>query len=390
MMVELGIVGVGSSVNSSEPSVASGRVIVATRNGTLPNAIVSPGLTLPSVTRAPLTNVPLLDPRSRTRIVRPSLVSSAWRREMVGSKTGRSLTDARPTTKVAPSCSSQDWSPAVLVRRKGMTRNMSPARGPGDWRLPRIAACRFCGNRSRLVLCARVDRVGLCPARGRASFFHSRRRPTVATSLVPYDDWIKHTQSLGARRSNELLALDNALSAYQKDKSAASLTRVKNALAAWKKTQGAGDEWKKSRRNKDGYVELLTTLVQKGGDTDSAWGVTPNFMHENLINARLGVLYLFSHLTVSPRIFNVLLEGGMSIAGGALSYAGASTGLNNAVANTVSTYQGVVMVPGNEIIDAGWGATKPFLLKPDAQTQLMSVMERVKRWFQDVAKGLLE
>src|SRR6185312_5795107 len=143
MMVELGIVGVGSSVNSSEPSVASGRVIVATRNGTLPNAIVSPGLTLPSVTRAPLTNVPLLDPRSRTRIVRPSLVSSAWRREMVGSKTGRSLTDARPTTKVAPSCSSKDWSPAVLVRRKGMTRNMSPARGPGDWRLPRAAARLF-------------------------------------------------------------------------------------------------------------------------------------------------------------------------------------------------------------------------------------------------------
>lgn len=212
----------------------------------------------------------------------------------------------------------------------------------------------------------------------------------MATSLVPYDDWIKHTQSLGVRRSNELVALDNALSAYQKDKSAASLTRVKNALAAWKKTQGAGDEWKKSRRNKDGYVELLTTQVQKGGDTDSAWGVTPNFMHENLINARLGVLYLFSHLTVSPRIFNVLLEGGMSIAGGALSYAGASTGLNNAVATTVSTYQGVVMVPGNEIIDAGWGATKPFILKPDAQTQLMSVMERVKRWFQDVAKGLLE
>ena len=210
------------------------------------------------------------------------------------------------------------------------------------------------------------------------------------TTLVSYDDWIKHTESLGARRSDELRALDGVIRAYQTDKSAAALTRVKNALAAWKKTQGAGDAWKKSRRNRDGYVELLTTQVEKGGDTDSAWGTTPNFMHENLINARLGVLYLFSHLTVSPRIFNVLLEGGLSIAGGALSYAGASDGLNNATANVVSTYQGLVMVPGNEILDAGWGATKPLILKPDAKTKLMTFMEKVKRWFEDVAKGLLE
>jgi len=212
----------------------------------------------------------------------------------------------------------------------------------------------------------------------------------MATTLVAYDAWIKHTESLGARRSDELRALDNALRAYQTDHSQAALTRVKNALTAWKKTQGAGDAWKTSRRNKDGYVELLTTQVEKGGDTDQAWGATPNFMHENLINARLGVIYLFSHLTVSPRIFNVLLEGGLSIAGGALSYAGASDGLNNATANAVSNFQGLVMVPGSEIIDAGWGAAKPLILKPDAQTKLMTVMQRVKRWFEDVAKGLLE
>lgn len=212
----------------------------------------------------------------------------------------------------------------------------------------------------------------------------------MATTLVPYDDWIKHTESLGARRSDELRALDTALRGYQTDKSQAALTRVKNALNAWKKTQGAGDAWKKSRRNKDGYMELLTTQVEKGGDSDTAWGTTPNFMHENLINARLGVVYLFSHLTVSPRIFNVLLEGGLSIAGSALSYAGAPTGLNNSTANDVSNYQGLVMVPGNEILNAGWGATKSVVLKPDDQTKLMTVMQRVRRWFEDVARGLLE
>src|SRR5690348_6350646 len=51
---------------------------------------------------------------------------------MVASKTGRSLTDARPTTSVVPSCSSNDWSPAVLVRRNGMPRNMTLAKGGGD------------------------------------------------------------------------------------------------------------------------------------------------------------------------------------------------------------------------------------------------------------------
>ncbi len=212
----------------------------------------------------------------------------------------------------------------------------------------------------------------------------------MATTLVPYDDWIKHTESLGARRSDELRVLDAALRGYQTDKSQAALTRVKNALNAWKKSQGVGDAWKKSRRNKDGYVELLTTQVEKGGDTDTAWGTTPDFMHENLINARLGVIYLFSHLTVSPRIFNVLLEGGLSIAGAAVSYAGASTGLNNATANQVSNFQGLVMVPGNELLDAGWGATKAVVLKPDQQTTLTTVMQRVKRWFEEVAKGLLE
>src|SRR6185312_5395796 len=396
-MVELRMVaGVGSSLTSSEPSVASGRVTDATRNGTLPKAIVSPGLTLPSVMRAPFTNVPLLEPRSRTRIAVPSHVSSAWRREMVGSKTGRSLADARPTTSVAPSCSSKVWSPAVLVRRKGMGRNMTPAKGSGD--CPgTIPAWPLCANGSAVVVSLRLPplperhpAVIGAPVQAPGYHFHSRTRATMPTTLVSYDDWIKHTESLGARRSDELRALDGVIRAYQTDKSAAALTRVKNALAAWKKTQGAGDAWKKSRRNKDGYVELLTTQVEKGGDTDSAWGTTPNFMHENLINARLGVLYLFSHLTVSPRIFNVLLEGGLSIAGGALSYAGASDGLNNATANVVSTYQGLVMVPGNEILDAGWGATKPLILKPDAKTKLMTFMEKVKRWFEDVAKGLLE
>src|SRR5690349_23847042 len=68
----------------------------------------------------PFTNVPLLEPRSRTATVPPSDVISAWRREMVGSKTGRSQVGARPTMRGTPSRRSYVFVPSWLTRRRGM------------------------------------------------------------------------------------------------------------------------------------------------------------------------------------------------------------------------------------------------------------------------------
>jgi hypothetical protein len=82
----------------------------------LPNAITSPGTIGAVSILLPLTNVPLLDPRSCT--VRPfsSLRICAWRRETVGSTTGRSAVGARPTiTETA--LRSNVSVPSVLARR---------------------------------------------------------------------------------------------------------------------------------------------------------------------------------------------------------------------------------------------------------------------------------
>src|SRR5579872_3714371 len=91
---------------------------------------------------------------------------------MVGSKTGRSLTDARPTTSVVPSCSSNDWSPAVLVRRNGMPRNMALAKGGGD--CPRDGGADLLRERPR---CRRILR----PAAARASIDAAARRILLET-----------------------------------------------------------------------------------------------------------------------------------------------------------------------------------------------------------------
>jgi hypothetical protein len=73
------------------------------RKPTLPKASRSSIVALPFSILVPFTNVPLLDPRSRSESTVPSDVSSAWRREMVGSKTGRSQVGARPTMSGTPS-----------------------------------------------------------------------------------------------------------------------------------------------------------------------------------------------------------------------------------------------------------------------------------------------
>src|SRR5213076_2428981 len=85
-----------------------------TRNATLPNVMTSFSPATASVMRAPFRKVPLEEPTSLT-LTPPSVrLSSACRREIVGSKMGTSLVTARPTTTVRPGFRSIDCSPVVL------------------------------------------------------------------------------------------------------------------------------------------------------------------------------------------------------------------------------------------------------------------------------------
>ena len=217
--------------------------------------------------------------------------------------------------------------------------------------------------------------------------------PKIATKLVEYNDWMKHTASVGRPRSRELKALDAAIQAHQTQMTKTTLLAVSSKFAAWKKSHGPGAEWKSSTRNKDKYLDLLETLLVSGADSDEAWGTVPNFMHESLINSRLGVLYLFGNLSVSPRLFNVILEGGMGIVGSAVGYAGADLkdgGLGNAAANTASLTMPTVMVPGNVILESSWDATKGAIGTPGAMATLQSFATAVRRWFQNFANKVIE
>lgn len=71
-------------------------------------------------------------------------------------------------------------------------------------------------------------------------------------------------------------------------------------------------------------------------------------MHEELINARLGVLYLFSRVSVAPGMFKMVLEGGFDIAGQSMDIGGSSDSDKNIVGK-VGKGMGPVGWVGNKI-----------------------------------------
>lgn len=214
-------------------------------------------------------------------------------------------------------------------------------------------------------------------------------------TLIPLEEWLKKTGALGRKRSPQLKALDSALGRYEtsRTRDATALADVKSRLNAWKATQGGPDAWKKSVRNRDGLVELLTTLVEKGEDSDSAWGRTPDFMHEHMVNSRLGVVYLFSHMGVNPKLFNLFLEGGLSITSGFVSYAGTKVvdgGLGNVDASLTAKIMPNVMTVGTDVIDNAWSSSQTHVVQPALRGKLESLAQAIRNWFADFAKRVLE
>lgn len=148
--------------------------------------------------------------------------------------------------------------------------------------------------------------------------------------MITFQEWKSGTGALFTTgRSDELKAVGDAFRAYEAATGAVAKAGARDALraafTAWKATQGTGNEWLKSKRNTSRAMEKLWAMLE-GGSEESAFsrGTAPDYMHEELINARLGVLYLFSRLNVTPGLFKMLLEGGLDIAGQSLDVGGAS------------------------------------------------------------------
>jgi hypothetical protein len=148
--------------------------------------------------------------------------------------------------------------------------------------------------------------------------------------MITFKDWKSGTGSVFTTgRSDELKAVGDAFQTFENAKGdaakATAKTALTNAFNAWKRTQGPGDEWLKSKRNTSRAMEKLAAMLGSANEeTAFSRGKAPDYMHEELVNARLGVLYLFSRLNVTPGLFKMLLEGGLDLAGQGLDVGGAS------------------------------------------------------------------
>jgi len=86
------------SLGNTSTLRADGRRTISTS----PTLRTVPGWTMASLTRAPCTLVPLVEPRSRTFTPPSARVSSQWWRETVSSASTRSLSGALPMRSSSP------------------------------------------------------------------------------------------------------------------------------------------------------------------------------------------------------------------------------------------------------------------------------------------------
>src|SRR5215471_8579392 len=125
------------------------------------------------------------------------------------------------------------------------------------------------------------------------------------SKLIPVTQWLERTSLAGRFRSTQLKALDDALQAYQTSPTEKHLGEVRVRFAEWKTSEGGGEVWRSSSRNQGpgvGAFTELEALLLLGGDTDEGIGIrSSEALHHR--RARLGVLYLFSNMTVSTNVF---------------------------------------------------------------------------------------
>ena len=149
---------------------------------------------------------------------------------------------------------------------------------------------------------------------------------------VAYDEWLTHTSRALYARSRELKKVDVALQAYQRSPSYPGLIALSQAFDVWKLAHGNGDEWRDSSRNTNKYATLLDNQLKGVGDTDVALGAHA-FMEPALINARLGVLYLYSRLECND-MFKVILEGALDFTTASLEFAEVDDNIGSAIEAT--------------------------------------------------------
>ncbi|UPG95699.1 hypothetical protein [Luteibacter aegosomatissinici] len=145
--------------------------------------------------------------------------------------------------------------------------------------------------------------------------------PALPTLPFTYATWKKDTNLTVSitdpTGKAKFAVLDKAVEAYTAKPSQASLTAMRNALLDWtsyKDKSGGAGAWKKSDRNKKLTITALYNAIQGAGDTDKGFGI-PDFMSEGMVNARLGILYLFGNLACDEGKYRIITNGLIDMAG---------------------------------------------------------------------------
>lgn len=143
---------------------------------------------------------------------------------------------------------------------------------------------------------------------------------TLPSLPFSYAQWKKDTAitlpavfDTTARKKFE--AVDRAVEVYLVKPTQSTLVTLKAALRDWidyKEKKGGKGAWAESQRNRTFLIAYLHAALF--GDTDQMLGV-PDFMSAGMVNARLGILYLFSRVAWSEGPLRIVTQGVIDFAG---------------------------------------------------------------------------
>jgi len=193
--------------------------------------------------------------------------------------------------------------------------------------------------------------------------------------LIEHRKWLSRTSAFGKPRSPELKAIDAALKAYEVSGQDKDLDAIRIALAAWKQKEfKSGHSWKASVRNKDNAFEELGQRLD--------FEPVQNFYTKDLMHARLGILYLFSEMELESGLFEVILSGGLNLAGNVANVGGAFTPSQDGadLATAIGTELGSIQVISSEALQA----KAPAVSNP----KLSSILNSIKTYLEGFAKQI--
>lgn len=209
---------------------------------------------------------------------------------------------------------------------------------------------------------------------------------TTTARLMPYKSWMTNTNVTLRPRSALLRQLDEAILTYERSGHPKALIAIQQRLKAWQESKGPNDAWKKDSRNKNLTINLLQSQAYGGGDTDAALG-TPEFMSPGMINARLGVIYLFSKTEVDDTIFKILLNGAIDVTNAGLN-------VGNQAAGYAANVLGAAQKPAGTLADkaqnkvAHWVSGKSLIdgnSPPPTESRARQLWEKVRTMIYDAA-----